>query len=44
MSLTPCEVQRPGPVLGADTDDVLSSVLGLSAEELGRLRKDEVLL
>ena len=44
MSVTPCEIQRPGPVLGADTDDVLSSLLGLSAEQISGLRKDEVLL
>jgi crotonobetainyl-CoA:carnitine CoA-transferase CaiB-like acyl-CoA transferase len=44
MSLTPCEVVRPAPCLGADTDDVLSSVLSLSANEVNQLRKDEVLL
>jgi hypothetical protein len=31
-------------MLGADTDDVLSSLLGFSAEQLNALRKDEVLL
>jgi crotonobetainyl-CoA:carnitine CoA-transferase CaiB-like acyl-CoA transferase len=44
MSLTPCEVRRPAPCLGADTDNVLSSLLGLSAEEIDRLRKNDVLL
>ncbi|HEV3112445.1 MAG TPA: CoA transferase [Candidatus Binataceae bacterium] len=44
MSLTPCEVVRPSPCLGANTDDVLSSLLGLSADEIDQLRHDEVLL
>ena len=44
MSLTPCEVARPAPCLGADTGDVLSSVLNLSTAEIDHLRKAEVLL
>jgi crotonobetainyl-CoA:carnitine CoA-transferase CaiB-like acyl-CoA transferase len=44
MSATPCEVTRPAPCLGADTDDVLSSVLGLDAGQIAQLRKDEVLI
>jgi crotonobetainyl-CoA:carnitine CoA-transferase CaiB-like acyl-CoA transferase len=44
MSLTPCEVTRPAPCLGAHTDEVMSSLLGLSAEEIQQLRRDEVLL
>jgi len=43
MSLTPCEVTRPAPCLGADTDDVLSSILGLSGEQITKLRRDEIL-
>jgi crotonobetainyl-CoA:carnitine CoA-transferase CaiB-like acyl-CoA transferase len=44
MSVTPCEVTRPAPVLGADTAEVLSSMLGLSSEQIEQLRSDEVLL
>jgi len=44
MSVTPCEVSRPAPVLGADTADVLSSILGLSADQIEQLRSDEILL
>jgi crotonobetainyl-CoA:carnitine CoA-transferase CaiB-like acyl-CoA transferase len=44
MSVTPCEITRPAPCLGAHTDEVMSSLLGLRADEIDRLRKDEVLL
>jgi 2-methylfumaryl-CoA isomerase len=33
---------RPAPLLGADTDEVLAGVLGLSAAEIGRLHDDGV--
>jgi 2-methylfumaryl-CoA isomerase len=33
---------RPAPLLGADTDQVLAEVLGLSAGEIGRLHDDGV--
>ncbi len=42
MSRTPGAVRGAPPVLGADTDDVLRRLLGLSDEEIGRLREDEV--
>ncbi len=44
MSETPCRVKAPAPVLGADTKAVLTSLLGLTNEELERLRKAEVLI
>jgi crotonobetainyl-CoA:carnitine CoA-transferase CaiB-like acyl-CoA transferase len=44
MSVTPCETTRPAPCLGADTDDVMSSLLGLSAGEIAQLRQADVLL
>ena len=43
MSRTPCEVRRPAPCLGQDTDYVLGEVLGLSREEISALREREVL-
>src|SRR5262249_7145851 len=44
MSRTPCEVRRPAPCLGQDTDYVLGAVLGLSREEISSLRAKEVLV
>jgi crotonobetainyl-CoA:carnitine CoA-transferase CaiB-like acyl-CoA transferase len=43
MSGTPCKVNRPAPLLGADTDEVLASLLGYSAEKIASLRRDGVL-
>lgn len=34
---------RPPPLLGADTSEVLASVLGLSEEDLARLRQDRII-
>ncbi len=42
MSATPCKVRGPAPVLGADTDQVLSSLLGFSGEKIAALRRDGV--
>jgi len=42
FSETPIKIEKAGPELGTDTDDVLSSLLGLSAEEIENLRKDGV--
>ncbi|HEV8718542.1 MAG TPA: CoA transferase [Candidatus Binatia bacterium] len=44
MSRTPCEVRRPAPCLGQDTDYVLGDILGLSREEISSLRAKEVLI
>jgi crotonobetainyl-CoA:carnitine CoA-transferase CaiB-like acyl-CoA transferase len=43
MSRTPTEVKRPAPILGQDTDDVLTRVLGYSAEEVAKLRESGAL-
>ena len=39
MSATPCKVRYPAPILGADTDNVLMSLLGYSAEQVESLRR-----
>ena len=44
MSETPCRVRKAAPVLGADTDSILSSILGYSAEEIARLHKSDLLV
>ena len=38
LSETPGGVRWPGPELGAHTEDVLQAVLGIDADEAGRLR------
>ena len=38
------EIKRPAPTLGQDTDAVLGELLGLKADELVRLRADEVIV
>ena len=43
MSATPCKVRRPAPTLGADTTEVLGSLLGLSAEKIESLRRNGVI-
>ncbi len=43
MSMTPCEVQRPAPCLGQDTDAVLSEIAGLSRDEIEGLRRRDIL-
>jgi crotonobetainyl-CoA:carnitine CoA-transferase CaiB-like acyl-CoA transferase len=40
MSATPATTRRAPPALGADTDDVLKSDLGLSDEDIARLRSE----
>lgn len=42
MSETPGRIRFPGRPIGADTDDILSS-LGLTAEEITKLRDQEVI-
>jgi formyl-CoA transferase len=44
MSETPCRVKAPAPLLGADTNSVLTSLLNLTDTDLERLRKAEVLI
>ena len=43
MSATPCSVRRPAPILGENTDEVLSRLLGYSQSELDALRQAEIL-
>jgi benzylsuccinate CoA-transferase BbsF subunit len=43
MSGTQCRVLKPAPVFGADTDDVLTTLLGYSAEQIEALRESGVL-
>jgi crotonobetainyl-CoA:carnitine CoA-transferase CaiB-like acyl-CoA transferase len=43
MTGTPCSVRAAAPVLGADTDSILSTILGYSAEQIAQLRADGVL-
>ena len=44
MSRTPCEIRRPAPLFGQDTDYVLKEVIGLSGDEIATLRTKEVLV
>jgi benzylsuccinate CoA-transferase BbsF subunit len=43
MSGTPCRVRAPGPQLGADTDSILTTLLGFSQEQIERLRTSGVI-
>jgi crotonobetainyl-CoA:carnitine CoA-transferase CaiB-like acyl-CoA transferase len=41
LSRTPGGIQGPPPAIGEHTDEVLTSLLGLSAEEIAELRAAE---
>jgi crotonobetainyl-CoA:carnitine CoA-transferase CaiB-like acyl-CoA transferase len=43
LSLTPGRVTHAGPSLGRHTDEILSSLLGLSADEIVALRAEGVI-
>jgi crotonobetainyl-CoA:carnitine CoA-transferase CaiB-like acyl-CoA transferase len=43
MSHTPCKVRSAAPCLGADTDDVLSKILGYSPEKIAELRASGII-
>ncbi len=43
MSPSECKVIKPAPLLGADTEDILTSLLGYSAQQVARLREERVL-
>lgn len=43
MSRTPCEIRRPAPCLGQDTDAVLTEIVGLSQAEIAALREKDIL-
>jgi crotonobetainyl-CoA:carnitine CoA-transferase CaiB-like acyl-CoA transferase len=38
-----CKVRKPAPLLGADTEDILHTLLGYSKEQIARLREEQVL-
>lgn len=44
MSQTPCEIRRPAPCLGQDTDYVLKDILGLDQGQIASLREQEALV
>lgn len=44
MSGTPCSIRRAAPRLGEDTDYVLSTILRYSAEEIARLRRENIVV
>jgi crotonobetainyl-CoA:carnitine CoA-transferase CaiB-like acyl-CoA transferase len=43
MAPSACKVRKPAPLLGADTEDILQSLLGYSPQEVARLREEQVL-
>jgi crotonobetainyl-CoA:carnitine CoA-transferase CaiB-like acyl-CoA transferase len=43
MSATPCRVNKPAPALGADTDQVLTELLGYTRGQIEDLRAANVL-
>ena len=43
LSLTPGRVEHAGAALGHHTDEILSGLLGMSTDEIARLRKEKVI-
>ena len=43
MSGTPCRVRRAAALMGQDTDDMLSSMLGYSPKKIEQLRDRKIL-
>lgn len=43
MSETPGTIERPAPLLGQHTEEILSEVLGISSEEVAQLKAQNVL-
>jgi len=43
MSETPGSVERPAPLLGQHTEEILSEILGISSEEVAQLKTQNVL-
>lgn len=43
FSRTPCRIDKAGPELGADTDDVLKTRLGFGDENIRQMRDDRVI-
>lgn len=44
MSRTPCQVQRPAPCMGQDTEYVMEEIVGLSKEEIASLKTQDILV
>ena len=44
MSATPCSVRSPAPLRGADTEEVMKSLLGYTRDKVEQLRKAGVLV
>ena len=44
MSATPCRVLRAAPSLGANTEEVLSGLLGYSIDKIAALRQAEIVI
>jgi crotonobetainyl-CoA:carnitine CoA-transferase CaiB-like acyl-CoA transferase len=44
MSGTPCAVRAAAPIRGADTEEVLKSLLGYTSDQVEQLRKTSVLI
>ena len=44
MSGTPCQVRKPAPLRGADTESVLTSLLGYTKADIERLTAAEILI
>jgi crotonobetainyl-CoA:carnitine CoA-transferase CaiB-like acyl-CoA transferase len=42
LSLTPGRVTHAGGALGSHTDEILGGLLGMSGDEIGKLRADRV--
>ncbi len=43
FKMTPAEITIPPPLLGADTNDILTDIVGLTKSEICKLRKDGVI-
>jgi crotonobetainyl-CoA:carnitine CoA-transferase CaiB-like acyl-CoA transferase len=43
LSLTPGRVDHAGAAMGRHTDEILSGLLGMSADEIARLRAEHVI-
>ena len=43
MSRTPCEIRRPAPCLGQDTDAVLTDIVEPESDEIAALREKDIL-
>jgi len=43
LSITPGKVEKPSPVLGQHTEEILEELLGFSKEEINRLREEGII-